>query len=370
TSQTDRYYGRGEGCWIWDSHNIIVQYNKQYRASGFGDTYGSAGHVDFYCKNAIFQYNYSEDTEGGFVEILGDSENITFRYNVSVNDGHRANGHNRYSIWLSGYVGTDKTPVPSNNCYIYNNTVYLDKSRSRPDIEIFAKNTYIYNNIFYAMNGAQIGAGGVGIDIQSGSELVVSNNLFYGDIATAFTNLDNKKITSQDPLYTDPVSDNGSIENFNIQEGSPVINAGLSFLQPAFPMAGTGIFENITEYPTTDIFGETLDINHMGPNIGASNVHNSANALAVHSPQSAQSVFTLYPNPVRDDLNLKLNTNLQKADITIYDLQGRQIYNTSIKEVSNSMKVALPETIRNGIYLIKVSEGQQVQTSQLILYRK
>ena len=182
--------------------------------------------------------------------------------------------------------------------------------------------------------------------------------------------LDNKKITSQDPLYTDPVSDNGSIENFNIQEGSPVINAGLSFLQPAFPMAGTGIFENITEYPTTDIFGETLDINHMGPNIGASNVHNSANTLGIHSPQSAQSVFTLYPNPVRDDLNLKLNTNLQKADITIYDLQGRQIYNTSIKEVSNSMKVALPETIRNGIYLIKVSEGQQAQTSQLILYRK
>ena len=155
TSQTDRYYGRGEGCWIWDSHNIMVQYNKQYRASGFGDTYGSAGHVDFFCKNAVFQYNYSEDTEGGFVEILGDSENIIFRYNVSVNDGHRANGHHRYSIWLSGYVGKDQTPVPSNNCYVYNNTIYLDKTRSKPDIEIFAKNTYIYNNIFYAMNGSK-----------------------------------------------------------------------------------------------------------------------------------------------------------------------------------------------------------------------
>ena len=98
TSSTDRYYGRGEGCWIWDSHHIIVQYNKQYRASGFGDTYGSAGHIDFYCKNAIFQYNYSEDTEGGFVEILGECENSVFRYNVSVNDGHRANGHHRYTI--------------------------------------------------------------------------------------------------------------------------------------------------------------------------------------------------------------------------------------------------------------------------------
>jgi len=206
TSSTDRYYGRGEGCWIWDSHNIIVQYNKQYRASGFGDTYGSAGHIDFYCKNAIFQYNYSEDTEGGFVEILGDCENSIFRYNVSVNDGHRANGHHRYCIWLSGYVGKDKTPLPSNNSYIYNNTIFLNKARCKPDIEIFAKNTFIFNNTFYAMNGAQIGAGEVNIDIEAGSELLVSNNLFYGDIANDFTKLDDNKITGQNPLFTNPVS--------------------------------------------------------------------------------------------------------------------------------------------------------------------
>jgi len=203
-SSSDRLYGRGEGCWVWDSHNIIVQYNKQLRARGFGDCYGTAGHIDFYCKNVIYQYNYSEDTEGGFVEILGDCVNSTFRYNVSVNDGFRENGHHRYAIWLSGYVGADKTPVPSDSSYIYNNTIYLDKAAYKPDISIFAKNTFIFNNIFYAMDGAQIGAGGVEIDIQDGAELMVSNNLFYGDITDDFTKLDNYKIVSQDPMLSKP----------------------------------------------------------------------------------------------------------------------------------------------------------------------
>jgi hypothetical protein len=368
TSQTDRYYGRGEGCWIWDSHNIMVQYNKQYRASGFGDTYGAAGHVDFYCKNAVFQYNYSEDTEGGFVEILGDCENVTFRYNVSVNDGHRTNGHHRYSIWLSGYVGTGKTPVPSNNSYIYNNTIYLDKTRSKPDIEIFAKNTYIYNNAFYAMNGAQIGAGGVSVDIQSGSELLVSNNLFYGDIATAFTNLDSNKIIAQNPLFTDPVSDNGSKENFNIQAGSPVIDTGKSFPQPSFPMAGIGVFADITEYPLTDAFGVSIDIENFNPNIGASNSYNSQ-VLGVDSHSIKEKSFTIYPNPVKDDINIQLLKDIKQSDITIYDIQGRTIYNTSVKTTGKHMKVTIPENIKNGIYMIKVSDGILEQASKFILYR-
>jgi uncharacterized protein YjdB len=282
TSQTDLYYGRGEGCWIWDSHNIMVQYNKQYRASGFGDTYGSAGHVDFFCKNAIFQYNYSEDTEGGFVEILGDCENITFRYNVSVNDGHRENGHNRYSIWISGYVGSGKAAVRSDNNFVYNNTVYLDKARSKPDISIYAKNTYIYNNVFKVINGAQIGATGVDIDIASGSELVVSNNLFYGDIATAFTNLDTNKITGQDPKFVNEGS--GDIDGYKLQATSQAIDAGKSFPEPDFPMAGQGIFANISLDTATDIYGNAVDIENLLPNIGADNNFNTGidpNAIRV-----------------------------------------------------------------------------------------
>lgn len=369
TSSTDRYYGRGEGCWIWDARNIIVQYNKQYRASGFGDTYGTAGHIDFFCKNAIYQYNYSEDTEGGFCEILGDCVNSTFRYNVSVNDGFRENGHHRYSIWLSGFVGKDQTPVPSDSSYIYNNTIYLDKPAYKPDIEIFAKNTYIYNNIFYAMNGAQIGAGGVNIDIQSGSELVVSNNLFYGDIATEFTDLDNNKISNQDPLFTNPVSENGSIENFNIQTGSPVIDAGKTFPEPEFPMAGKGIFKDITLHTSNDAFGNPVNLKNVIPNIGASNEHNSNITVGVTDIQRVHDMFTIYPNPVKDVLNVQIKHSSGKMTIEIYTIQGKVVEGAVVKSANQDLQIQIPPNAGNGIYFIKILQDEYLQTERFILYR-
>lgn len=368
-SQTDRLYGRGEGCWIWDSHNIIVQYNKQYRASGFGDCYGAGGHIDFFCKNTIFQYNYSEDTEGGFVEILGDCNNSIFRYNVSVNDGHRANGHHRYTIWLSGYVGKEQTPVPSENSYIYNNTVYLDKPANQPDISIFAGNTYIYNNIFYAMNGAQIGAGGVEIDIQSGSELVVSNNLFYGDVATAFTNLDNHKIIDQDPLFTNPVSENGMIEGFNIHSESPVMDAGKLFTEPEFPMAGQGIFKDITINPAKDAFGNEVDLQNIIPNIGASNAHNSNINVGIVSLEKKEEVFSIISNPVRSLLNLSFSNDNMDKEIDIYSVTGKQIYSNKVYSGNKTKQIELPENVKNGIYFIRVIEENSYQTRRFVLYR-
>jgi len=369
TSSTDRYYGRGEGCWIWDSHNIIVQYNKQYRASGFGDTYGSAGHIDFYCKNAIFQYNYSEDTEGGFVEILGDCVNSVFRYNVSVNDGHRANGHHRYTIWLSGYVGKEMTPVPSDESYIYNNTVYLDAAKCQPDIEIFAEDTYIYNNIFYAINGAQIGAGGVGIDMQDGGELVVSNNLFYGDIAYDFTKLDNKKVTGQDPLFVNPISTNGYLDGFNIQIASPAVDKGKRFPEPEFPMAGQGIFKDITAHATIDAYENPIDIKNIIPNIGASNAHNSNIATDIESLKQVQTIFQIYPNPVNEALSVSFDNSSEDINLTIYSISGKVVDVVTENSTFQKLQILFPASVKNGIYFIRIAQGDNFQTERFILYR-
>ncbi|MBB3699860.1 Ig-like domain-containing protein [Flammeovirga yaeyamensis] len=291
-SSTDRYFGRGEGCWIWDTRNIIVQFNRQYRARGFGDTYGAGGHIDFFCKNAIYQYNYSEDTEGGFVEILGDCVNSTFRYNVSKNDGFR--DHHGFSIWVSGYVGSGETPVRSDSNFVYNNTVLLNKSGYTPDISIFAKNTYIYNNIFKVINGASIGADEVMIDIENGSELLVSNNLFYGNVSNAFMNLDNNKITSQDPQFMDETATD--IDGFQLKENSPALNNGKAFPEPSFPMAGQGIFENISLHTATDIYGNPVDVKNLIPNIGADNKHN------IGLPSDAVRVTGVSLSPITSSL--------------------------------------------------------------------
>lgn len=374
TSSTDLYYGRGEGCWVWDSRNLIVQYNKQLRNRGYGDTYGAGGHIDFYCKNVVFQYNYSEDTEGGFTEILGDCENSTFRFNVSVNDGYRL--HNGYTLWVSGYVGTDEDPVRSDKNYIYNNTVYYDDPNCKPRISIWGLDTYVYNNVFMALNGAQIGldqSGKVGVEVDTGTgSLFMSNNMFQdedsGNIATAFKNLDSNPLDDEWPSFVN--AGGNTKEDYQIDNWSALVNAGTSFPQPQFPMAGLGIFKDITLYPTQDFYGVSVDINNAAPNIGANNAHNSNLALGVEKFGKKETFFSLYSNPVKDILNLQLHENFTPLSIRVFELGGAKVYETALETSAKNIKLSLPNSIRNGIYVLHVSNGKKQQAIQFILYRK
>ena len=99
----------------------------------------------------------SLNNEGGFIEILGDSFNNCYRYNVSVNDGYRSMEGEEWragaAIWVSGKAGWEREDKPAVNNYIYNNTIYC-KEEYTPTFRI-ASNTqglFIANNIFYLLN--------------------------------------------------------------------------------------------------------------------------------------------------------------------------------------------------------------------------
>ncbi|MEX0273865.1 MAG: sulfatase-like hydrolase/transferase, partial [Flavobacteriaceae bacterium] len=90
---------RGSGAWFFNCRNVVAQYNTVKHARGDGDTYGI--HTDMSNQYVIVQYNYSEDTFGGFVEVLGNNDYITYRYNISVNDGLRQVKGN--TLWVSDW---------------------------------------------------------------------------------------------------------------------------------------------------------------------------------------------------------------------------------------------------------------------------
>jgi hypothetical protein len=359
-----RLAGRGSGAWIFSSRHVIAQYNRSYSVRGPGDSYGM--HIDFGNRNVLFQYNYSEDSEGGFCEILGDNVNSTYRFNVSVNDGFR--DFHGYSVWVSGFAGAGKDPVPSDSNFVYNNSIYLDTLSCKPDISIFAKNTFIYNNIFHATGGAEIGADGVEIGMEEGSQLAMANNLFYGDISDHFTSLDGSKITGRDPLFVNPDPAAGK-DGFNIQSGSPVINSGKAFPEPSFPMAGKGIFMNISSKASTDSYGNGVDLENVLPNIGASNAFNSKHLTGIALNRESQDIFKLYPNPVSDALNLSIENPDLPGAVNIYNMSGEVIYTATVYSGSQDMRIQIPESIRNGLYILKMAQGDYKQTSRFVLYR-
>jgi hypothetical protein len=154
-----RKWGRGSGLWTWSASGILIENNSFTNANGPADSAGA--HVDYNCDHVVLQYNFSRNNAGGFCEILGNNYNCAYRYNISVNDGHRIKGKNGAfqegkTFWLSGYQG-DKPRKGPVNSYFYNNTIYVDSSMvSRVAIDGTSKGILIANNIFYVMGSSQM----------------------------------------------------------------------------------------------------------------------------------------------------------------------------------------------------------------------
>ena len=148
-----RKWGRGSGLWTWGSSLGLIEKNKFQNANGPADSAGC--HIDFNCTDIVVQYNLSRNNAGGFVEILGNNYNCSYRYNVSINDGHRVKGEgNNFqqgkSFWLSGFAGNGKNRIGPFNSYIYNNTVFTNKDIvSKIAVDKGSKGVFVANNIFY-----------------------------------------------------------------------------------------------------------------------------------------------------------------------------------------------------------------------------
>ncbi len=361
----DRLANRGSGMWVFRCKNVIAQYNRSYGAHGSNDSYGM--HIDFGNEDIIYQYNYSEDNEG-FVEVLGENNRCTYRFNVSLNDGDRPTKGN--TLWVSDYAGTGNQ-VTSNNTYIYNNTIYLDKNYT-PDISIVGQNTYVYNNIFVNASVSGVIGQSVTVTIDPGSQLYMSNNLYHGNVTLTFRGYgSNWYNLNPDFITAGDTSQNGYdiTDSANNNSASGPIDNGFSFPQPSFSAYGVGIFENISEYPTVDTFGEEVNINNNIPNIGASNAHNLYNTLSIDDYKNSQYIFTIYPNPVKEDINLLFARDIQSASVEVFDVQGKSIYTTLINPKVRKASIKLPYSIMNGIYFIRINDGITIETKQLILYR-
>ena len=153
SNDDSRKWGRGSGLWTWGSSDILIEHNSFRNANGPGDSAGC--HIDFNCNNVVVQYCLSENNAGGFCEILGNNYNCAYRYNVSINDGHRVKGENGAFqegkiFWLSGFQGKGKKRNGPFNSYFYNNTVYVKKDVvAKIAVDRASSGVLIANNIFY-----------------------------------------------------------------------------------------------------------------------------------------------------------------------------------------------------------------------------
>ena len=350
-----RMIGRGSAVWNWYSVNTIIQYNQATSIRGILDSHGI--HVDHHNENTFIQYNYMEDCEGGFVEILGDNETAVYRFNISVNDGWRENPNwvnSNHTIWLSNTIGGE-AGHESNNSFIYNNTVVVNRSSNpyRTAIDIRANNTRIFNNIFYSINGSKIGGKQVRVEDDN---LLVTNNLFHGNVDVRFKDLDENGIYGDPSFYNE---DLGGAKGFQLLASSPAINSGVpysgNYSHPSIPVNDSDIFKTVEAIPTKDFFGRSLTVNST-PNIGANNAKNGEITTYNNTPR-LKDLF------IKD--KIEFNNIKYDYNYVVYDIIGREMMRGALNNGND--QIAINNYLKNGVYEVVLENENTISSSKFIL---
>lgn len=354
----ERMAGRGSGIWCYRTKNLTVQHNKFMHAHGIHDSYGM--HIDIGNRNVVYQHNYSEDNEGGFVEILGANVNVGYRYNVSVGDGWRKRG-NRFGqiFWLAGWSGDPKNPIGSDSIFIYNNSVFVrDSIAPGIWIEEVSKNSRIYNNIIYAPKKF----GPVVIKNSSGYN-DFDYNIWYGnipDVDERGESYRGSNALTLNPLFKEEVISDSA--GFILQMGSPAIGAG-KIIYNAMVLPPADFFDN---NGGVDFYGNMVS-GSVPPNIGAYN--GKGEVVSGLKRSDVKPELNIFPNLVQknQDFSVEISSLVQSQDfiVQIFDSTG----NLKVeKNVSQQNKVTLNSTgLQAGIYFVRVQTNQFAETNPLII---
>ena len=72
--------------------------------------------------------------------------------------------------------------------------------------------------------------------------------------------------------------------------------------------------------------------------------------------ENNDNTFTIHPNPTSDYITLSFSKPLTgNSDIVIYNVKGEVVLRKSFSIIQNSIEMALPENLSNGLYMCKVT---------------
>ncbi|WP_018629058.1 right-handed parallel beta-helix repeat-containing protein [Niabella aurantiaca] len=208
------------GIWTVASVNTVVAHNEVYGMKGGGPNDGMAFDADGWDEPSatdgdVFEYNYSHDNNGGFFLFMSRANNITVRYNVSVNDVGKTGAKKLFLVQNS----------PNKDRFVYNNVFVI---RNPVDKMFWEGSGAIFsNNIFYTESTIAMLA-----DKIPDTRARFHNNCFYPQATFAALEW-GKAVRSdnfyEDPLFVDPAPGAGfeKAKGFGILPSSSCRNAGM-----------------------------------------------------------------------------------------------------------------------------------------------
>ena len=87
--------------------------------------------------------------------------------------------------------------------------------------------------------------------------------------------------------------------------------------------------------------------------------------LGINDNGSIDNNFIIYPNPSNGNINIKSLINLGDAVISIFDINGREVYSKQVS-LQNTVNVNA-ENLNTGIYIIQIKGADYTHTAKLII---
>jgi len=295
----------------------------KYKANGSG--YLKINNTEFTNNLARYGTSFYSYTDG-ITDILDiNVENCLFTNNFATDNGSSL-GYAGSAGWVRAYNTATVNSLFTNNTYVNNKddgTAGGLTNATRGTLGISQTNgtmtSNIQNCIFW--NNKSRGTNTVAKSISAITtvfpNVTVGNSLDENNFSLV-SNTNN--IISSDPLFT-----NIATNDFTLQIGSPVIDAG----------------NNASITATEDLLGNQRIYN----TIVDMGVYEFGSSVLGISENNSLKIFSIYPNPTRGNLNIDSIESIEKVEV--YNYLGQKVLESTQTNINTAY-------LNSGMYLLKV----------------
>jgi len=183
---------------------------------------------------------------------------------------------------------------------------------------------------------------------------ITSEVVTIAELTANFENYESEWITINDVTFSDA---DGSAtfaasQNYDITDGTNTLVFRTAF-------SNADIIGEVIPSSSADITGPASEFNDTAQIFGTSLANIS---LGVASNTIAG--FGVYPNPVKGNSLTVTTSSTEAKTVNIFNVLGRKIFSQRFSSMNKTMDIS---EISSGVYIMKVSEGNNIATKKLII---
>jgi hypothetical protein len=212
---------------------------------------------------------------------------------------------------------------------------------------VYTSNTRALSGIAYLKNGASNGTFLISFGATAGTNLILESNTWY-TVGCSYNTLTGEFLWKTSPT----AGELGLGAAFWVPNMVPT---DVDFVQVIVGANAAAV----PPVPANTVSSNIIFDNYTARAVAISNLLGKEDFITAD-----KNVISVYPNPAKDVLNLKVDGMQTVNAVQIVDLNGRQVYSKTFDNVSD-LQINV-NTLSTGMYLINITSGDKTVTKKFL----